>query len=90
MRIAHIAQACSEMHLDAHQPEEAVALLQRVVQVLPLTEPLLGRSCAPTSVSVIAPWLRRLAGVPGGARSGEARRPRGLHRGASRRALDVA
>lgn len=35
-RVARIAQACAELHLDANEPEEAIGMLRRIVQAIPL------------------------------------------------------
>jgi len=35
-RVARVAQACAEMHLDADEPGEAITMLRRVVQAIPL------------------------------------------------------
>jgi DNA-binding SARP family transcriptional activator len=35
-RVAHIAQACAEMYLDADEPGEAIAILSGVVRAIPL------------------------------------------------------
>ncbi len=35
-RVASVARACTELHLDAGQPGEAITLLRRVVQAIPL------------------------------------------------------
>ncbi|MGQ0823782.1 MAG: LysM peptidoglycan-binding domain-containing protein [Actinomycetota bacterium] len=36
-RVARIAQACAEMHLDADEPGEAITMLRRIVQAIPLS-----------------------------------------------------
>jgi nucleoid-associated protein YgaU/DNA-binding SARP family transcriptional activator len=35
-RVARIAQACAELHLDADEPGEAITMLQRIVKAIPL------------------------------------------------------
>ncbi|MBL8778304.1 MAG: LysM peptidoglycan-binding domain-containing protein [Acidimicrobiales bacterium] len=35
-RVAGVAQACAAMHLDAGEPDKAIAMLRRVIQAIPL------------------------------------------------------